>query len=66
MEQQYVPSARTARDIAQQSYRLGALDLISLLDAERVYRETVRAYNLALFDYKAATFQLEAAIGKEF
>ena len=66
MEQQYVPSARTARDIAQQSYRLGALDLISLLDAERVYRETVRAYNLALFDYKATTFQLEAAVGKEF
>lgn len=66
MEQEYVPSARTARDIAQQSYRLGALDLISLLDAERVYRETVRAYNLALFDYNASVFQLEAAVGKEF
>ena len=66
MEQQYVPSARTARDIAQRSYRLGELDLIGLLDAERVYRETVRAYNLALFDYNAATFLLEAATGKEF
>ncbi len=66
MEQEYVPSARTARDIAQQSYRLGALDLIGLLDAERVYRETVRAYNVALFDYNASVFQLEAAVGKEF
>lgn len=66
MEQEYVPSARTARDISQQSYRLGALDLIGLLDAERVYRETVRAYNTALFDYNAARFQLEAAVGKEF
>lgn len=66
MEREYVPSARNARDIAVQSYRLGALDLIGLLDAERVYRETVRAYNVALFDYNAAVFQLEAAVGKEF
>ena len=66
MEQEYVPSARRARDIAQESYRLGALDLIGFLDAERVYRETVRAYNVALFDYNASVFQLEAAVGKEF
>lgn len=66
LEQQYVPSARSAREIAQQSYRLGALDLIGFLDAERVYRETLRAYNLSLFDYQTAIFQLEAAVGKEF
>lgn len=66
LEQQYVPSARTAREIAQQSYRLGALDLIALLDSERTYRETVRAYNFALFDLQTATFQLETAVGKEF
>lgn len=66
MEQNYVPSARSARDIAQQSYRLGALDLIALLDAERVYRDTVRSYNQALYDYKAALFQLQAAVGKDF
>jgi cobalt-zinc-cadmium efflux system outer membrane protein len=66
LEQEYVPAARNARDIAQQSYRLGELDLIGLLDAERVYRETVRAYNVALYDYNAAVFQLEAAVGKEF
>lgn len=66
LEQEYVPNVRRTRDIAQQSYRLGALDLIGLLDAERVYRETLRAYNLALFDYNAAVFQLEAAVGKEF
>ena len=66
LEGQYVPSARKAREIAQQSYRLGALDLIELLDSERTYRETVRAYNLALFDFNASLFQLEAAVGKEF
>ena len=66
LERDYVPSARRARDTAQQSYRLGALELIGLLDAERVYRETVRTYNAALYDYRAAIFQLEAAVGKEF
>ncbi len=66
LEQQYVPSARSTREIAQQSYRLGALDLIGFLDAERIYRETLRAYNLALFDYQTSIFQLEAAVGKEF
>ena len=66
LEQQYVPSARAAREIAQQSYRLGALDLIALLDSERTYRETLRAYNLSLFDYQTSIFQLETAVGKEF
>ena len=65
LESEYVPSARQVRDTAQQSYRLGALDLIGLLDAERVYRDTVRGYNQALFDYRAAIFLLEAAVGRE-
>ncbi|HVJ06486.1 MAG TPA: TolC family protein [Candidatus Saccharimonadales bacterium] len=66
LEQDYVPAAKKAHEIAQQSYRLGSLDLIGLLDSERVYRETLRAYNVALFDYKIAVFQLEASVGKEF
>ena len=66
LEREYVPAAKKAHEIAQESYRLGALDLIGLLDAERVYRETLRAYNVALFDYKIAVFQLEASVGKEF
>jgi cobalt-zinc-cadmium efflux system outer membrane protein len=66
LEQEYVPAARKAHEIAQESYRLGALDLIGLLDAERVYRETLRSYNLALYDYNVAVFQLQASVGKEF
>lgn len=66
LEDQYVPSARNARETAQKSYRLGALDLIGLLDAERTYREAVRGHNFALFDYQTAIFQLETAVGKEF
>lgn len=66
LESTYVQTARKARDIAQASYRLGALDLIAFLDAERAYRETLRGYNEALFTHQVAIFQLEAAVGREF
>ena len=65
-EDTYVNTARRARDIAQASYRLGALDLIGFLDAERAYRETLNSYNRTLFDHRVAVFQLEAAVGKDF
>ncbi len=66
LEGTYVKTARKARDIAQASYRLGALDLIAFLDAERSYRDTLRGYNRTLFDHRTAVFQLEAAVGKDF
>lgn len=66
LEDTYVKTARKARDIAQASYRLGALDLIGFLDAERAYRETLNSYNRTLFDHRVAVFQLEAAVGKDF
>lgn len=65
LQSTYLASALKARDIAQAYYRLGALDLIAFLDAERAYRETVREYNQALFDHQVAVFQLSAAVGKE-
>ncbi len=61
----YLPSAQKALDIAVQSYRLGSLDLIGLLDAERVYRETRRTAYQASFDLRIAESALEAATGKE-
>lgn len=65
LESGYLDSAKKARDIAQSSYRLGALDLVAFLDAERAYRETLRTYYEALFDHQVALFQLSAATGKE-
>ena len=65
LEADYVPKAKRARDIAQASYRLGALDLIAFLDAERTYRETLRAYHRALYDQQIAVFTLQAAVGGE-
>lgn len=61
----YVPESQKALDIAVQSYRLGSLDLLQLLDAERVYRDTQRTANQAYFDLRVAESSLEAAIGKE-
>lgn len=61
----FLPNAARARQIAQESYRLGAIDLVGLLDTERSYREIIRAYNQALFDQRIAAAELEAAIGKD-
>lgn len=61
----YAPQAQKALDIAVQTYRLGSLDLIQLLDAQRVYRDTQRTANQANFDLRLAESSLDAAIGKE-
>lgn len=61
----FLPNAVRAREIAQESYRLGAIDLVGLLDTERSYREIVRSYNQALFDHRLAIAELEAASGKD-
>lgn len=66
IEREYVPNAQRARDAAQQSYRLGELGLIGLLDAERVYRETLRNFNEALYGRRIALALIEAAVEKEF
>lgn len=60
----YVPQSQKALDIAIESYRLGSLDLLQLLDAERVYRDTQRAANQTYFDLRLAESSLEATIGK--
>jgi len=65
LQVEYAPAAAKARDSARQSYRLGAIDLLNLLDAERVYRETVRSLHAAQFEKAAADFALQAAVGEE-
>jgi len=61
----YVPQSQKALDIAVQSYRLGSLDLLQLLDAQRVNRDTQRTANQAYYDLRIAESSLAAAIGKE-
>lgn len=63
LETEYLGNALSARDTALASYRLGAADLLEYLDAQRVYRDTLRTYNRALFDAKVSLSELAAAIG---
>ena len=63
IERQILASARESRDVVSESYRLGAADLIDFLDAQRAFRDTLRTYNRALFDYRVSVFELEAARG---
>ncbi|MGH9336058.1 MAG: TolC family protein, partial [Vicinamibacteria bacterium] len=64
-EETYLRTAQQARDIAEAAYRMGGETLINFLDASRVYRETLRAYNRALRDASVARFALERALGRE-
>ena len=61
----YLQRAREARDIAAESYRLGASDLLVLLDTERTYREMARGFNRARYQAVVGRFELEATVGKE-
>ncbi|MBZ5538478.1 MAG: TolC family protein [Acidobacteriia bacterium] len=66
LEKEYLPKARHTLDIVRQTNQLGAVDLTTFLDAQRVYRDVTRLYNRVLFETVASRYQLEAAVGKEF
>ena len=61
IEREYLTTARESRDIILASYRLGAVDLIDFLDAQRAFRDTVRTYNRALYEHRISLFELAAA-----
>lgn len=63
MERESLTNAQQTREIILASYRAGAVTLIDFLDAQRAYRDTVRSYNRAVFDYRVSLFQLETAVG---
>ena len=63
LQTEYLANALAARDTSLASYRLGAGDLLEYLDAQRVYRDTLRTYNRALFDAKVSLSELAAAAG---
>ncbi|HEY3381753.1 MAG TPA: TolC family protein [Vicinamibacterales bacterium] len=63
LEREYVKKAREARDAVLAAYRSGETPLLDFLDAQRVYRDVLRAYNRALFDHRLSLIQLEAAVG---
>lgn len=65
IEKESIKKADESRQIVTAAYRLGGIDLINLLDAERAYRETRKIYNQALFDHRMSLYELGSAIGLE-
>ncbi|MFN8006818.1 MAG: TolC family protein [Terriglobia bacterium] len=65
IEKESIKKADESQQIVTAAYRLGGIDLINLLDAERAYRETRRIYNQALYDYRMSLYELGSAIGLE-
>lgn len=55
--------AKEALDIAQFSFRHGAASLLEVIDAQRVYRQTLLEYAQARADHSIALARLERAVG---
>jgi cobalt-zinc-cadmium efflux system outer membrane protein len=64
LETEYLPKARESREIAEAAHKLGAIDLMAFLDAQRTFREVYRLYNRSLYELSIARFQVEAAVGR--
>lgn len=57
--------ADESRSVSLAAYREGAVDLIVLLDAQRVRAQAQELYYQALYDYRVAIHELERAAGIE-
>lgn len=62
-EQGLLHQAKEAFDIAQFSFRHGATSLLEVIDAQRVYRQTLLEYAQARADHSIALARLERAVG---
>jgi len=65
IEKESIQKADESRQIVLTAYRLGEIDLIHLLDAERAFRETRKTYNQALYEYRMSLYELGSAVGLE-
>jgi outer membrane protein, heavy metal efflux system len=61
----YLEHAKLSVDAAETSYRIGAVSLIELLDAERTYTATQTDYLDTVFAARSSLTALEKAIGKD-
>ena len=63
LKSEILPGAEEAFNAATKIYRLGKLDLLSLLDAQRTYFETRQQYVDALTEYHRVVVAIERLIG---
>jgi cobalt-zinc-cadmium efflux system outer membrane protein len=61
--QTLVPTATAILGLAEESYRLGRSSVLSVLDAQRSYRDVSREYLQSLLDLQMAIADLEEIIG---
>jgi cobalt-zinc-cadmium efflux system outer membrane protein len=58
-----VPTATSLEALAEESYRLGRIPVLALLDAQRSLRDVQREYLQLLLDFQMAVADLEEVIG---
>jgi outer membrane protein, heavy metal efflux system len=58
-----IPAGRKLEDLAEQSYRAGKANILSVLDAQRSVQENERDYLQSLFDLQQAFAELEDTVG---
>ena len=63
LKSEILPGAEEAFNASTKIYRLGKLDLLSLLDAQRTYFETRQQYVDAVTEYHRVVVAIERLIG---
>lgn len=63
--QEQLELAAAVRDSMNQSYETGKCPLSDMLDAQRVYRDTLRLFISSRADYWRAAYKFDAAIGQQ-
>ena len=56
--------AETALQVAEKSYKAGAISLLELLEAQRTYLDTAAQYLRALYDFRQAAVDVSHAVGE--
>jgi cobalt-zinc-cadmium efflux system outer membrane protein len=56
--------AETSLQVAEKSYKAGAISLLELLDAQRTYLDVRGQYLRAVYDYRQATIDVRHALGE--
>jgi len=64
LENEMLAQARRVLSTMEYSYRSGAASLVELLDAQRVYNDTMQSYNEARAEYARSLYLIDAVIGK--
>jgi cobalt-zinc-cadmium efflux system outer membrane protein len=64
IERELVPDARRVRDTALSQFRLGEVDAIAFLNAQRSYNDFVRQYRDMLVRHRRSMLRLNTAVGQ--